>query len=1063
MQVPDQEVLEEEVDPNYEPTEQEIQDYASWLGMDLEEEKELMWIAREGLKAPLPEGWKPCKTPKGDVYYFNFENGASIWDHPCDEHFRNLYQNEKEKLQKRKKAEEGKKAGLDKGRLPSPNPTSKPASGRLSGDLGVDRQVSGKPPLAAASATSLANVVDPRERRKLNRHSKSGLSSLASSLHSSFDVEDNGAPTAGGGGGGGSGGAGAGIAAGNGGGNSGGGSGSLSNSREPLAPLRGVYSGGTSPGSQSGGPLTKGTPLGGPLGVKVPPLGSMPASPSASGSDWPALNAPPQHLGTLKVPSRELRSTSAEREQRRSSMQEASVKRKLEESSRLMIQDFKQQLQAQEERERQEFSARQQQQLSLLDAQHQQRMSDLQRQQEQLEAEMLGKHQQSMSDLQRQQEQLEAEMLGKHQQRMSDLRRHQEQLEAEMLGKVSEARKQLSDLEAQLSSKTAAAKAAEADLEACKEQLPELEASVRVKLNEKSRLEEELTAQRPVLKQVMEDLRAKQREAAEVEAKLEAYNHQEKQSTLESLESSLASQQQELAKVTADLGKARSEMMTQDVTLASELRERAGAELHGLGVCKAELQTITTQLNSRKAEHDLLGSVSTELQDKQQRCNAVRVQLSTCQADLAALESDVAAKRSQLDTVASLLTSKRKELSVEEQRKAIHDEEKLLLEMQRQQMERGVEEKVQAERAQLLASKLDAMHAEVKSQVDKAEAGARSQVDQAEAGAKSQVEKAEEEAKSRVEKGEAEANSQAEKEGQKAEPAHPAHPEAAAAEAAAAAAAASKRPQLETNLPGNTLDLSSSVLVDSPVLPEDRKEAPPGTAAGPGRWWNRPAPTDRDKGEPTRASLTQNAPWAMPSAKAYAPPTANGGPPHSYPPTHYPQQFLPQQQQQQDYQQQPAGVLPKALAFIKQQKHFLRERSAMIQNAVAEWRVAMAAVDDEPDLVLRHQQASLLRGVKATLEEQAHRVNADTMQLTELKSQVRALEAQQGVGRGGRRRGGGSNRQSHAAWQTESGEDTDLQPPATPTTATLLLLPATPTADAPHNPAPPAQALDAPP
>lgn len=28
------------------------------------------------------------KTPTGDIYYFNFNSGDSIWDHPCDEHYR---------------------------------------------------------------------------------------------------------------------------------------------------------------------------------------------------------------------------------------------------------------------------------------------------------------------------------------------------------------------------------------------------------------------------------------------------------------------------------------------------------------------------------------------------------------------------------------------------------------------------------------------------------------------------------------------------------------------------------------------------------------------------------------------------------------------------------------------------------------------------------------------------------------------------------------------------------------------------------------------------------------
>eukprot|EP00438_Fugacium_kawagutii_P017525 Skav224550 [mRNA] locus=scaffold2085:68881:69165:+ [translate_table: standard] len=38
---------------DYEPTEQEILDYSEWLGMDAEADKDLMWIARAGLKAEL--------------------------------------------------------------------------------------------------------------------------------------------------------------------------------------------------------------------------------------------------------------------------------------------------------------------------------------------------------------------------------------------------------------------------------------------------------------------------------------------------------------------------------------------------------------------------------------------------------------------------------------------------------------------------------------------------------------------------------------------------------------------------------------------------------------------------------------------------------------------------------------------------------------------------------------------------------------------------------------------------------------------------------------------------
>ena len=56
------EVLEEDLDSNYEPTDQEIEEYAQYLGMDMSEDQQLFYIAKEGLKAPLPSTWKPCKV-----------------------------------------------------------------------------------------------------------------------------------------------------------------------------------------------------------------------------------------------------------------------------------------------------------------------------------------------------------------------------------------------------------------------------------------------------------------------------------------------------------------------------------------------------------------------------------------------------------------------------------------------------------------------------------------------------------------------------------------------------------------------------------------------------------------------------------------------------------------------------------------------------------------------------------------------------------------------------------------------------------------------------------------
>ena len=37
----------------------EVTEYARMLGIDPDEEPGLLWIAKEGLEAPLPQHWKP--------------------------------------------------------------------------------------------------------------------------------------------------------------------------------------------------------------------------------------------------------------------------------------------------------------------------------------------------------------------------------------------------------------------------------------------------------------------------------------------------------------------------------------------------------------------------------------------------------------------------------------------------------------------------------------------------------------------------------------------------------------------------------------------------------------------------------------------------------------------------------------------------------------------------------------------------------------------------------------------------------------------------------------------
>ncbi|KAF6722394.1 Centrosomal protein of 164 kDa [Oryzias melastigma] len=93
----DQLILEEEYDENFIPSDKEIHEYAREIGIDPDKEPELLWLAKEGIKAPLPPEWKPCQDVTGDIYYFNFSTGQSTWDHPCDEHYRQLVIQERER------------------------------------------------------------------------------------------------------------------------------------------------------------------------------------------------------------------------------------------------------------------------------------------------------------------------------------------------------------------------------------------------------------------------------------------------------------------------------------------------------------------------------------------------------------------------------------------------------------------------------------------------------------------------------------------------------------------------------------------------------------------------------------------------------------------------------------------------------------------------------------------------------------------------------------------------------------------------------------------------------
>ncbi|XP_058122766.1 centrosomal protein of 164 kDa [Anopheles ziemanni] len=69
----------------YEPTKEEILEYALKIGIDPDKETNLIYLARQGLLHPLPENWKPCYSKQVKAYYYYDRiTKKSQWEHPID-------------------------------------------------------------------------------------------------------------------------------------------------------------------------------------------------------------------------------------------------------------------------------------------------------------------------------------------------------------------------------------------------------------------------------------------------------------------------------------------------------------------------------------------------------------------------------------------------------------------------------------------------------------------------------------------------------------------------------------------------------------------------------------------------------------------------------------------------------------------------------------------------------------------------------------------------------------------------------------------------------------------
>lgn len=77
--------------------------------MDPDEDREYLYIALEGLRAPVPEPWVACQNEEGEIFFQNSETEEISWNHPLDDFYRELFLEIKSRDMKKKNQEEKEK------------------------------------------------------------------------------------------------------------------------------------------------------------------------------------------------------------------------------------------------------------------------------------------------------------------------------------------------------------------------------------------------------------------------------------------------------------------------------------------------------------------------------------------------------------------------------------------------------------------------------------------------------------------------------------------------------------------------------------------------------------------------------------------------------------------------------------------------------------------------------------------------------------------------------------------------------------------------------------------
>jgi hypothetical protein len=76
-----------------------VRDYAIYLGMDVEADPDLLFIAKYAMSAELPAEWTAFVNEDGEEYFYNAVTGVTQYEHPLDAEYQQMYCEMKETKQ----------------------------------------------------------------------------------------------------------------------------------------------------------------------------------------------------------------------------------------------------------------------------------------------------------------------------------------------------------------------------------------------------------------------------------------------------------------------------------------------------------------------------------------------------------------------------------------------------------------------------------------------------------------------------------------------------------------------------------------------------------------------------------------------------------------------------------------------------------------------------------------------------------------------------------------------------------------------------------------------------